>query len=230
MTERTREFLRRRRHDEALDLASASGVHPATAIREELDSDIAAREALLDAEFGATRFAKAAERLRENRLPAEKLSFIAAEATRVVGTVRLWNIMAGPDHPALLLGPLAVASDRRNRGIGARLMRHALREARQRGYRAILLVGDMPYYSRFGFTAAKTGALWLPGPYEQHRLLGRELVPGALDGACGLVSAAGRRPLTSDRVGRVAVIAEQRRFSRRVRRAAHFGLLRGQPT
>jgi len=163
-------------------------------IREELESDIAPREALLDATFGDTRFAKAAERLRENHLPAKKLSFIAAEAARVVGTVRLWKIMAGRVHPAWLLGPVAVASDRRNRGIGARLMRHALSEAQRCGYRAILLVGDVLYYGRFGFTAEKTGALWFPGSYEKHRLLGRELIPGALDGARGLVRVACRPP------------------------------------
>jgi GNAT superfamily N-acetyltransferase len=109
-------------------------------IREELPSDIAGREALLDAIFGNARFAKAAERLREDRLPADGLSFVAREGTRVVGTNRLWNIMAGSTRPALLLGPLAVASDRRNRGIGTRLMRRALGEARQLGHRAILLV------------------------------------------------------------------------------------------
>jgi predicted N-acetyltransferase YhbS len=55
----------------------------------------------------------------------------------------------------------------------------------------VLLVGDAPYYGRFGFSAEKTGALWLPGPFEQHRLLGRELTPGALDGARGPISATG---------------------------------------
>jgi predicted N-acetyltransferase YhbS len=229
MTERTCEFLHHR-DDWELDLAPASGVCTATTIRRELKRDIAAREALLDAAFGAARFAKAAERLREDRLPAEKLSFIAAEGARVVGTVRLWNIMAGPKHPALLLGPLAVASDRRDRGIGARLIRHALRQAQRRGYRAILLVGDMPYYGRFGFTAEETGALWLPGRYEQHRLLGCELVPGALDGSRGLVSAAGRSQPISDRMGRVAVVAGRRLFSRRVRGEAPSDLLWGQPT
>jgi predicted N-acetyltransferase YhbS len=85
-------------------------------IRKELPSDIAGREALLDASFGNTRFAKAAERLREDRLPADGLSFVACDGMRVVGTNRLWNIMAGPNRPALLLGPLAVASDRREDG------------------------------------------------------------------------------------------------------------------
>jgi predicted N-acetyltransferase YhbS len=57
----------------------------------------------------------------------------------------------------------------------------------------VLLVGDASYYARFGFSSEKTGALWLPGPYERHRLLGHELKPGALDGARGLISA--RSPL-----------------------------------
>ena len=71
-------------------------------------------------------------------------------------------------------------------------MQHALREAARRRHGAVLLVGDAPYYGRFGFSSEKTGALWLPGPYERHRLLACELKPGALDGARGLISAAGR--------------------------------------
>ena len=72
-------------------------------------------------------------------------------------------------------------------------MHHALREAARLRHGAVLLVGDAPYYSRFGFSSERTSALWLPGPYERHRLLGCELKPGALDGARGLVSA--RSPL-----------------------------------
>ena len=68
-------------------------------------------------------------------------------------------------------------------------MRRALREARRLGHGAVILVGDAPYYSRFGFSAAKTAGLRLPGPFERHRLLALELVPGALDGAGGLVRA-----------------------------------------
>jgi predicted N-acetyltransferase YhbS len=68
---------------------------------------------------------------------------------------------------------------------------HAIREAARRRYGAVLLVGDAAYYSRFGFSSEKTNALWLPGPYERHRLLGCELKPGALDGARGLISACG---------------------------------------
>ena len=82
-------------------------------------------------------------------------------------------------------------------------MRRAIASARRRGHRSILLVGDASYYARFGFSTGKTGGLWLPGPYERHRLLGLELVEGGLDGARGLVSASGRKaPKQLRRTGR----------------------------
>lgn len=162
-------------------------------VRHERSIDIAARERLLDAALGPSRFAKPSERVRDGRFAAEGLSFVAVEGGRVVGTVRLWNVSAGPGRPALLLGPLAVAADARMRGIGTLLMQRALREARARKHGAVLLVGDAAYYGRFGFSPKKTGALRLAGPYEQHRLLGLELKRGALDGARGLIRAAGDR-------------------------------------
>jgi predicted N-acetyltransferase YhbS len=162
-------------------------------IRQERSTDIAARERLLDASFGAGRLAKTSERLREGRLAAEGLSFAAVEAGRLVGTARLWNVSAGIGHPALLLGPIAVATEARGRGIGTALVNKVVREARRLGHRAILLVGDAPYYGRFGFTADATRALRLPGPYEPERLLGFALKSGALDGARGLVRATGHR-------------------------------------
>ena len=142
--------------------------------------------------WGPARFETTAERLREGRNPADGLSLIAEQDRGVVGTVRLWHVSAGPSRLALLLGPLAVEESARGRGIGGALMRRALAAARRRGHGAVLLVGDAAYYGRFGFSAEKTGALWLPGPFERPRLLGCELKPGALDGARGLVGAAGR--------------------------------------
>ncbi len=163
-------------------------------LRHERENDIAAREALLDEAFGgaAARRRKTSERLRKGRLPAEGLALIAADRTRVVGTARLWNIACGENKPALLLGPVAVAADCRGIGIGAALVRRAIAAARKLGHGAVILVGDAPYYSRFGFTAEKTATLRLPGPFERRRLLALELIPGALDGAGGLVSATGR--------------------------------------
>jgi predicted N-acetyltransferase YhbS len=178
-------------------------------IRNEAPDDICAREDLLDRVWGSARFHKTAERLREDRSPAPGLSFIAADRQSLVGTVRLWHVSAGPDRPALLLGPLAVDEEWRCRGIGAALMRRALAAAGRRGHRTILLVGDASYYGRFGFSAEKTGALWLPGAFERQRFLARELVPGALDRARGLVSATGRAapvPTPGTLIARVAPI------------------------
>jgi predicted N-acetyltransferase YhbS len=160
-------------------------------IREEKTADIAAREGLLDEAYGASRFAKASERLREGRLPADGLWLVAVDHGRIVGTVRLWHVTAGPGRAALLLGPLAVDPAHRNRGIGTALMRRAIARARLARHRAIVLVGDAAYYSRFGFTAAPTGELWMPGRYDRDRLLALELRPHVLAGARGLIAATG---------------------------------------
>jgi predicted N-acetyltransferase YhbS len=148
-----------------------------------------AREALLDRVFGPARFAKTSERLREGRLPV--LSLTAHDGGRLVGTLRLWAVTAGWRHAALLLGPLAVDPARQGEGIGGRLMRSALNRAAVAGHGAVLLVGDAPYYARFGFSAALTEGLELPGPVERHRFLGHELRGDALRGAYGLVRPAG---------------------------------------
>lgn len=158
-------------------------------IRGERRSDIAAREKLLDAAMGPGRFAKSSERLREGRKPARGLALTAIEGQRLIGTIRLWPVTAGAAGGCLLLGPLAVASDVRSLGVGADLMRRALREAKRRGYRAVLLVGDPAYYERFGFSAESTGLLRMPGPYDRERLLAHEFVPGALKGARGMIAA-----------------------------------------
>jgi predicted N-acetyltransferase YhbS len=173
-------------------------------IRTERLADVAAREALLDVAYGPIRFTKPSQRLREQRDPA--LSLVAHEHGRIIGTVRLWPVAAG-GRPALLLGPLAVHPDCRRRGVGAALMRRAIRAAGLAGHAAVLLVGDAAYYGRFGFSAAKTAALWMPGPYERERLLARELMPGALDGARGLVSAIGERALIPDLASLIAGLA-----------------------
>src|ERR1700751_2809628 len=147
------------------------------AIRAERASDVVAREALLDACFGENRHARTCQRLRDGRAPAEGLALSAVARGRLVGTVRLWHVSAG-GVPALILGPLAVNSADRKLGVGAALMVHALAAARARGHRAVLLLGDAPYYTRFGFSAEKTGALALPGEVGPERLLGLELEDG----------------------------------------------------
>jgi predicted N-acetyltransferase YhbS len=122
-----------------------------------------------------------------------------------VGTVRLWHVSAG-GVPALVLGPLAVDRGSRNLGVGAALVGEAIAAARSRGHRAILLLGDACYYGRFGFSAARTGALALPGAFEPERLLAVELEDGALDGAWGMVvptGAATRKPARAKKSARL---------------------------
>jgi predicted N-acetyltransferase YhbS len=164
----------------------------AFAIRSERASDAIAREALLDACFGANRSMRTCQRLRDGRAPAAGLAFSAVRrgTTRLVGTLRLWHVSAG-GIPALLLGPLAVDDTCRKLGVGAALMAHALAAAEAGGHRAVILLGDAPYYARFGFSSQKASRLSLPGPFERDRLLGLELCEGALDGAAGLIAPSG---------------------------------------
>ena len=160
------------------------------AIRAERASDVVAREALLDACFGENRHMRACQRLRDGRAPAEGLALSAVAEGKLVGTVRLWHVSAG-GRSALMLGPLAVDDTCRGLGVGAALMDNALELAKARGHGAVILLGDAPYYIRFGFSAEKTGELSLPGPFERDRLLGLELSDGALDGAWGMIAPTG---------------------------------------
>ncbi|MBB3809294.1 GNAT family N-acetyltransferase [Pseudochelatococcus contaminans] len=166
-------------------------------IRDEIAADVVAREALLDACFGDSRFSKTSERLREGRLPASGLALSAISMedsklhSKLLGTVRLWHVLAGTRHSALLLGPLAVDPACQSMGLGGALMRHAIGTARALGHDAILLVGDAGYYTRFGFSPAATGALWMPGPFERERFLALELTANALSGARGMIAPAG---------------------------------------
>lgn len=163
-----------------------------TAITLESAFDVAPREALLDLCMGADRKQKSSERLRAGRRPSAGLAFSAHGLDgRLVGTVRLWDVETGDGRPALLLGPLAVHPWFRADGLGGRLMRTALSVAGAAGHGAVILVGDAPYYQRFGFSAARTGDLEMPGDFARDRLLAIELKAGALDGAHGLIRPSG---------------------------------------
>ena len=168
----------------------------------ERPGDAEARELLLDRAFGPARFRKTCQALRAGRLPARGLSLVARTSGfgggAVVGTVRLWHVNAG-GVPALMLGPLAVDLRYRRHRVGARLMDEAIARATALGHDAVLLVGDEPYYRRFGFARRHTVALRMPGPVEAARFLGLELTPGAFAAARGLVKATGAADLSARR-------------------------------
>ena len=147
-------------------------------IRAERPEDAPLVDALVEQIFGPGRYAKSAYRLREGVAAEAGLSFVGVEDGILRGSVRFWPVAVGSEK-SLLLGPLAVQSDQRGRGIGIALMQKGMDEARTRGHRSVILVGDEPYYGRVGF--AQIGGVKFPGPVDATRILGVALVEGALD-------------------------------------------------
>lgn len=148
-------------------------------IRHELPADSAAIERLHERAFGPGRFARTAFRLREGVLQDPALSYAAHVGTFLVGSVRVTAVEAG-GYPALMLGPLTVDPAFEGRGIGAALMNASIESARKAGHDLIMLIGDAPYYARFGFRPIPPEQLILPGPANPARFLALELLEGVL--------------------------------------------------
>lgn len=137
----------------------------------------AAVESLLDRAFGPDRHARTAYRLRAGTAPLHELSFALIDEGALLGTIQCWPVRFlgddGADIPLVLVGPVAVAPERQQGGLGRRLTAAALAAADSRGL-DLMLIGDPEYYGRFfGFSAAATADWRLPGPVERHRLLAR---------------------------------------------------------
>jgi predicted N-acetyltransferase YhbS len=153
-------------------------------IESELPEHDPAVTELYDRVFGQGWRHKPCHTLRRGRAPLRGVSLIARTRRKLLGAVRFWPTLIGR-KPALMLGPLAVDAQTRACGLGADLVREGLAMARAAGHRAVWLVGDAPYYARFGFDRAPMAAAELAGPVDSARLLGLELVPGALARADG---------------------------------------------
>lgn len=155
----------------------------------ERPEDGAEVEWLLDLAFAPGRTALSSYRLREGVAPvAELCTVVRDEYDALAGCIRYWPIRIGEaGDPALLLGPVAVHPTRQGEGIGALLMRETLAEAARLGWSRVILIGDQPYYARFGFSREAVRALDFPPPYNPDRFLGRALQPGAFDGCSGMV-------------------------------------------
>lgn len=157
----------------------SASLAPSSAVRiaPETPADAVEAEALVLDAFGPGRFAKTAERLRE--MAPFVAGFTARQDGRLIGSVRLWAITVG-DTEALFLGPIAVAADARREGLGADLVKACIEEGRKRAVAGILLVGDAPYFARFGFVAAPDAVL--PGPADHRRVLWLPIAGGSLEG------------------------------------------------
>lgn len=143
-------------------------------------------EALYDLCFAPGREALSSYRLRDGVEPVPGLCLVARDSDgTVAGAIRYWPVRVG-DAPALLLGPVAVHPTHQGEGLGGLLINESLAAARDAGWARVMLVGDAPYYSRFGFS--KLEGVEMPPPTNPDRILGRELVPGAWDGVQGAVT------------------------------------------
>jgi len=152
----------------------------------ETANDAQAIERLNSRTFGPGRFVLSSYRLREHADHRLDLSFTAWIGTLLVGSVRQVPISIG-DTPALLLGPLTVEPPFRKRGIGRALLDRAITEAKSKGHRLVMLVGDESYYGRVGFNVIPKGRASMPGPVDLKRLLVAELVDGAFSGVSGAI-------------------------------------------
>ncbi|MFQ5564927.1 MAG: GNAT family N-acetyltransferase [Paracoccaceae bacterium] len=147
-------------------------------------------EMLFDLAFAPGRTALSSYQLRDGVAPIAELSTIARdEFDSVVGAIRFWPVRIGESgHPALLLGPVAIHPTRQGEGLGALLVMDSLERARDMGWQRVVLIGDEPYYRRFGFSREMARTLDFPKPVNLERLLAKELVEGAMREISGMVS------------------------------------------
>jgi predicted N-acetyltransferase YhbS len=157
-------------------------------LNRETDADWWEVEALYDLCFAPGREALSSYRLRDATLPIAALSQVARDRDGILaGAIRYWPVCVA-ERPALLLGPIAVHPTRQGEGLGGYLIRESLALAPGLGWNRVLLVGDAPYYQRFGFRPLS--GVEMPPPTNPKRILGMSLAPGAWDGVQGKVTRA----------------------------------------
>ena len=162
---------------------------PSIVVRKALPEDLAALSSLHARVFGPGRFARSAYRVREGKGHISRFCLVACVGNEIVASIRTTEVSIGGATGAILLGPVAVDASHRSFGLGSKLIAAALEAARAGGAKLVVLVGDLPYYGRFGFRAVPMGQITFPGPVDPARILAHELAPGALSGYRGLVVA-----------------------------------------
>lgn len=154
-------------------------------IEQEKPADVWEVEALYDLCFAPGREALSSYRLREGVERIAELSLVARDRDAILaGAIRFWPVLVG-DQRALLLGPVAVHPTRQGEGLGDILIRTSLNLARTAGWERVILVGDLPFYERFGFAILPN--IEMPAPSNPLRVLGLSLDEGAWDECTGQV-------------------------------------------
>ncbi|MEM6374765.1 MAG: N-acetyltransferase [Pseudomonadota bacterium] len=158
------------------------------ALSQEEPHDMWEVEALYDLVFVPGREALSSYRLREEVPPMSQFCRVARDSDAILaGAIRVWPVRVGTAD-ALLLGPIAVHPTRQGEGLGALMIEDVMSRAQSAGWARAMLVGDLPYYSRFGFERLE--GVQMPGPTNPERVLGRALIPGAWDAVTGPVTRA----------------------------------------
>lgn len=144
-------------------------------------------EGLYDLCFAPGRTALSSYRLRDAVPPVAELCLTLwdDDSEALIAAIRYWPVLVG-GQPALLLGPVAVHPTRQGEGLAGLLIRESLKRARAKGWARVMLVGDAPYYRRFGF--AKLPGVVMPPPTNPDRVLGLDLQPGGWEGVSGAVT------------------------------------------
>ncbi len=145
-------------------------------------------ENLYDTCFAPGRSALSSYRLREDVAPVAGLCVVARDSDGILGAAIRYRPVLVDGHPVLLLGPIAVHPTAQGEGLGSSLIRDTLARATEAGHQRVLLVGDAPYYARFGFV--RLIGVDMPPPTNPERVLGAELTPGAWQNVTGPVSKA----------------------------------------
>ncbi len=157
--------------------------------RLEAPADCRAIKKLYSDVLGPGRFTRTAYRLRRGTPPIPSLCFTAWHKDQIIGSIRFTALTIDGKSGALLLGPLVISPSFAGRGYGLKLVAEGLKKSRELRYHLVILVGDLPYYERAGFSRIPAERIKLPGPVDPLRLLGCELVPGALNDYVGFARA-----------------------------------------
>lgn len=160
-------------------------------VRPVIPSDLPRIKALHDRAFGPGRYVRAAHRVREGMPEISEVCLVAERDGQLIAAIRYTPIIIGGTPDALMLGPLAVEPAFAGQGVGRHLVAVSVERARAFRYRLIILVGDEPYYGKFGFKPVPAGQISMPGPVNTARLLANELEPGCFPSFHGLVAGSG---------------------------------------
>ena len=157
-------------------------------LNREVEDDWWEVEALYDLCFAPGREALSSYRLRDGVRPISSLSHVVRDFNGILAAaIRYWPVIVG-DAYSLLLGPIAVHPTRQGEGLGGYLIRESLAVAMAQGWSRVMLVGDAPYYKRFGFNPLS--GVHMPPPTNPNRVLGMALAPGTWVGVTGHVRGA----------------------------------------